>query len=97
MDLLDDMGVRKLSFTLKLFQTCMNFFLLLNTKEDILKNVGNQTVDHFPLTSIVWGKILWNSMGTINCLVTDILQNFLFVFSRRKKFIQFWNKLRVIF
>jgi len=24
---------------LKLFQTCMNFFLLLNTKEDILKNV----------------------------------------------------------
>jgi len=23
----------------------MNFFRLLNTKEDILKNVGNQTVD----------------------------------------------------
>jgi len=31
--------------TLKLFQTYMNFFLLLNTKEDILKNMGNQTVD----------------------------------------------------
>jgi len=31
--------------TVKLFQTCMNFFLLLNTKEDILNNVGNQTVD----------------------------------------------------
>ncbi len=30
---------------LKLFQTCMSFFLLLNTKEDILKNVGNQTAD----------------------------------------------------
>ncbi len=29
----------------KLFQTCMSFFLLLSTKEDILKNVGNQTVD----------------------------------------------------
>jgi len=29
----------------KLFQTGMNFFLLLNTKEDILKNFGNQTVD----------------------------------------------------
>jgi len=29
----------------KLFQTCMSFFLLLNTKEDILKNVSNQTVD----------------------------------------------------
>ncbi len=26
-------------------QTCMIFFLLLNTEEDILKNVGNQTVD----------------------------------------------------
>jgi len=31
--------------TLKFFQTCMSFFLLLNSKEDILKNVGNQTVD----------------------------------------------------
>ncbi len=36
-----------LSFThtLKLFQTGMIFFQLLNTKADILKNVGNQTVD----------------------------------------------------
>ncbi len=31
--------------TLKLSQTCMSFFLLLNTKEDILKHIGNQTVD----------------------------------------------------
>ncbi len=30
--------------TLMLFQTCMKFALLLNTK-DILKNVGKQTVD----------------------------------------------------
>uniref|UniRef100_A0A8C2A625 Striatin interacting protein 2 n=1 Tax=Cyprinus carpio TaxID=7962 RepID=A0A8C2A625_CYPCA len=29
--------------TILLFQTSMNFFLLLNAKEDILKNVGNQT------------------------------------------------------
>ncbi len=29
--------------TFKLFQTCMSFFLLLNT-QDILKNVDNQTV-----------------------------------------------------
>ncbi len=29
---------------IKFFQTCMSFFLLLNTKEDILKNAGNQTV-----------------------------------------------------
>ncbi len=27
-----------------LSQTCINFFHVLNTKEDILKNVGNQTV-----------------------------------------------------
>ncbi len=35
-------------FTLHLFQTCMIFFLLFNTKEDILKNVGDQTVDGSP-------------------------------------------------
>ncbi len=29
--------------TLKLLQTCMSLFLLLNTKDDISKNVGNQT------------------------------------------------------
>jgi len=28
--------------TLKLFQTCVNFSLLLNTKEDILKNRVNK-------------------------------------------------------
>ncbi len=26
-------------------QTFMSLFLLLNTKQDILKNVGNQTID----------------------------------------------------
>ncbi len=31
--------------TLKLFQTRMSFFLPLSTKENILKNVGNQIVD----------------------------------------------------
>jgi len=31
--------------TLKLFQTCMKFFLLFNTKEDVLKNFANQIVD----------------------------------------------------
>ncbi len=29
----------------QVFQAYMSFFLLLNTKEDILENVGNQTVD----------------------------------------------------
>jgi len=32
------------SLTLKLLQTCMSFFLQLNTQEDILKNNWNQTV-----------------------------------------------------
>jgi len=31
--------------TFILFQTCMDFFLLFNTKDDILKNAANQTVD----------------------------------------------------
>jgi len=31
--------------TLKLLETCMSFFLLLNKKEDHLKNMGNQTVN----------------------------------------------------
>ncbi len=30
--------------TLMSFQTCMSYFLMLNLKEDILKNAGNQTV-----------------------------------------------------
>jgi len=33
----------------------MSFFLQLNIKEDILKNVGNQTVE-CAVTSIVWKK-----------------------------------------
>ncbi len=41
------------------FQTCMNFFLLLNIKEDILKNVGNQKT-----VGPHWTKILWKLMGT---------------------------------
>jgi len=40
----------------------MNFYLQLNTKEDILKNVGNQTVDRTPFFFI-----LCYSMGSINC------------------------------
>jgi len=32
----------------------MNFFLLLNTKEGILKNAGNQTVDYHSMEK--WGK-----------------------------------------
>ncbi len=55
-----------------LSQTCINLFIVVNTKEDISKNVGNQTVAG-PLDR--YKKILWNSLGTSNCLVFHILQN----------------------
>ncbi len=41
------MKILSFSLTVKFFQTCMSFFLLLNIKEDILKNVGIQTDSGF--------------------------------------------------
>jgi len=43
-----------LSSFVRFFQTCMSFFLLLNTNEDILKNVGKWTVDG--LHCLPWKK-----------------------------------------
>jgi len=58
-----------------LFQTCINSFLL-NTKEDILKNVGNQTVDRpHRLPTMEVSAI---------CLVTNILQN-IFLVKQKKE------------
>jgi len=54
-------------------QTCMNFFLLLNTKGVL--NAGNQLMDPVDFHR---KKMLWKSMGSINCLVTDIFQYFFF-------------------
>ncbi len=36
------------------------------------------------LTSIVWKKIPWKSVATVNCLVTTILQNNLFCVQQKK-------------
>ncbi len=48
----------------------MSFCLLLNTKEDNLKNVCNQrsalAIDFHGME-----KMLWKSMATINCFVSD--------------------------
>jgi len=44
-------------------QTCMSFFLLLNSKEDILKNVSNQTVE----AAIDFHSILFPSMDVNEC------------------------------
>jgi len=41
--------------SLKLFQTCINLFVLLNTKENILKNVCYHSC-RAPLTSILWKR-----------------------------------------
>ncbi len=60
-----------------LIQTCMTFFFSfhLNTEDDILNNESNQTSFWSPLTStvLIFSK-LWKSLGTINCLVSHILQ-----------------------
>jgi len=56
---------------------------LLNTKDDILKNVSNQTG---PVDFHSWKKkILWKSMGVVNCLVTHILQNIFFCVQQKKR------------
>jgi len=51
--------------TLKLFQTCMKVFLLLNTKEDILRNFGEAT------QNICF--LLWKSLGSIKILQNSFL------------------------
>ncbi len=52
----------------------MNVFVLLNTEEDILKNVGNRAVlGTIDFHSIVF--LLWKSMVPQNSLVTNFLQN----------------------
>jgi len=70
----------------------MSFFLLLNTKEDILKNDWYfGTIDFHSIYFL-----LWKSMVPIT---TDWFQSFFkissFVFSRRKKLMQVCNNLRV--
>ncbi len=58
------------------------FILVLNTKEDILKNVGNQIVaDPQLLPFFFLSKSVWTS----NCLVTHILQNIFFCVQHKNK------------
>ncbi len=64
-----------------LSKTCINLFLVVNTKDDISKNVGNQTVAG-PLDR--YKKILWKSLGTSNCLVFHILQNSMYVQQKKE-------------
>lgn len=57
---------------LKLDQTWMNFFLLPNTKEDILKIVGNQ---------IFYGSQQWKAMGSSTVQLTILKKRFLLALS----------------
>ncbi len=61
----------KMVITFMSFQTCMSLFPMLNIKEDIFKNAGNQTIDGphwlkylFPYYGSQWGTnyclILYN-------------------------------------
>ncbi len=64
-------------------QTCLHFFLLWNTKEDVLKSVGKQTV----LDPIDFYSIFTHTMelnGTQIHLATNILQNNLFCIPQKK-------------
>ncbi len=61
----------------------MDVFVLLNTKEDILNNVGSSGVT---LTSIVFFFLIWKSMVPQNSLVTNFLHN-IFLCSQQNKYI----------
>ncbi len=67
---------------LKLFRTCLSFFLLLSTDEDILKNVGKQTVDSNPLTSKVF---FFHIMEVNGYLQLFGYQHSSFVLNRKKE------------
>ncbi len=69
--------------TLNWFQPSTNVFVLANTKEDILKNVGNRAVlGHNWLPYIFF--LLWKSMVPQNCVATNFLQN-IFLCVRQNK------------
>ncbi len=63
----------------------MYLFVLLNTKEDILKKVCNRLFFGAPLTSIV-GKNAMKAMVPHDCSVSHILQN-IFLCVQQSKYI----------
>ncbi len=79
-------------------QVITNLYKFLSAAEhnlDILKNVGNQTVD----VAIGFHRKekkqqLCKTIATFNYLLPTFLKIFFFVF-RRKKLIQAWNNMRV--
>ncbi len=66
----------------------MNVFVLLNTKEDILNNVGNRAV-------LVFFFLLWKSMVPKTACLQTFFKISSFVFRRTKTFIKVWNYSRM--
>jgi len=77
-----------------LFQTSMCLFVLLNTKEDIWKNVLIKQIS-FPIDYYSMYFFLWQSMGNEICLIKTFFQISSFVFSRTNKHKEVWNNMRV--
>jgi len=65
--------------------SCWRFYIT----KDILKNMGNQTVDGAPLTSRIWGNTI-EVNGVHQLFGSDILLNV-----KGKKLIHFLNNLRM--
>ncbi len=82
------------------FQTCITDFLLRNTIEDILKNVGNQTVSVSGY-DLFYGLFFDDTVevsGKWNLLFTSILQNIFYcvpltnIFYKNQS--QFWKDIK---
>ncbi len=71
----------------------MNVFVLLNTKEDILKNVGHSS-SGAPLTFIVFFVPTMEVNGAPKQRSYKLSSEYLPVFSRTKTCLQVWNYLR---
>ncbi len=80
-----------------LFKTCMSFLLLLNIKEDILKNVGDQMLVAIGLHNVLVFFWLCNGRQWLSATVwfPTFFSKYLLLCSTRKKIIQDGNHLRV--
>uniref|UniRef100_A0A8C1U068 Pre-mRNA-processing factor 40 homolog A n=1 Tax=Cyprinus carpio TaxID=7962 RepID=A0A8C1U068_CYPCA len=73
----------------------MNFFLVLNTKEDILKNVCNHTVlSPHGLSIYLFFSYYGNQWLPATVWLQTVFRISTFVFNRTSKLIQVWNNLR---
>jgi len=66
----------------------MHFFLLLNTNEDIMKNVGNETVDGPHSRKKKYYGIQWLPSKSLTFWLPTFFKISSFVFNRGKKLIK---------